>query len=238
MMDVLRFSLTLVCQGSFKQYRKIVVEALAHWERSTPSERLVYMQCFTGNYSGGHFGGRAMDEIREFDNKAVKECLRRTHRSEGDIAPELELSEVEQDVQRVFSSAFSVLNPTTGGSIPDLPSVDVVLPIAGRVQWPKLTSSVAPNVAQKQTPFFGCAHCEGNSSLSSSLPPIQLRIVFISHSTCSAFSVLLPRLEGHCPLQVIFSAEVQCPLSLSFAFLAPPYPVVRWQPSVPAEAQC
>ncbi len=157
MMDVLHFSLTLVCQRSFKQYRKIVVEALAHWARSTPSERLLYMRCFTGNYSGGHHGGRAVDEIREFDNKSAKENLRRTHHSQGDLAPELELTEAQQDIRHIFASTFRGLDVTSGGSIPVLPNEDVVLLYANRVQWPDMLQPVKADVAEKQTALFNAA---------------------------------------------------------------------------------
>ncbi len=160
LMDVLHFSLTLVCQGSFKQYRKIVVEALAHWARSSAAERLFYMSCFTGNYSGGHHGGRAIDEIREFDNKAAKQSLRCTKRSEGDLAPELELMELQHDMRRIFASTFRVLDVTSGGSIPVLPEEEEVLRHADRVQWPSMLNRVADSIAAKQTALFGEANIE------------------------------------------------------------------------------
>ena len=44
MMDVLHFSVSLVCQGSFRQYRKVIIEAVAHFARSSPSEKARFMQ--------------------------------------------------------------------------------------------------------------------------------------------------------------------------------------------------
>lgn len=154
MVDVLHFSVTLVCQGSFKQYRKIIIEAVAHLARSTVEERELYKHCFTGNYSGGHLGGRALDEIREFDNKATKESLRRSHRSEGDLAPELELTEQQREVRRVFNSAFACLVAESGGAVPELPTCQVVLEHADRAQWAEFDRVLNPEVAKMQVAFF------------------------------------------------------------------------------------
>ncbi len=159
MVDVLYFSVTLVCQGSFKQYRKVILEAVAHFARSSDAERDRFVKSFTGNYSGGHLGGRAMDEIREFDNKAVKEALRRNHRSEGDLAPELELTERHREISRVFAAAFPVLDESSGGAIPTLPVCETVEKIVMRAQWPSMTQELAEKVAKRQTSFFdSCAH--------------------------------------------------------------------------------
>ncbi len=154
LMDMLYFCVSLVCIGSFKQYRKIVIEAVAHYARSSPEERQTFVRSFTGNYSGGRLGGRAMDEIREFDNKATKENLRRNHRCEGDLAPELELTERHREIRLIFSSAFPALNAGSGGAIPDLPPADEVLGLAARAQWSKMTRPLADNVALKQKAFF------------------------------------------------------------------------------------
>ncbi len=154
MVDVLYFSVTLVCQGSFKQYRKIIIEAVAHFARSTAEERELYKQCFTGSYSGGYMGGRSLDEIREFDNKATKESLRKSHRSEGDLAPELELTEQQREVRRVFSSAFACLETGSGGAIPELPTCKVVLELADRKQWAELDRVLTPEEAKNQVAFF------------------------------------------------------------------------------------
>ena len=112
------------------------------------------MQCFTGNYSGGHLGGRAVDEIREFDNKHVKESLRRTHRSEGDLAPELELTERHYMLNQVLSSAFHCLDSSSGGAIPALPDCATVASLALRKQWPSMLDPVDLKCAAKQTSFF------------------------------------------------------------------------------------
>ncbi len=155
MVDVLKFSVTLVCQGNFSQYRKIIIESVAHLARCTDHERAIYLKCFTGNYNGGHLGGRALDEIREFDNKATKESLRRTHRIEGDLAPELELTEQQREVRRVFSSAFSGLDDGAGGgSIPKLPESKQVLDWARQAHWPAFRDRLSPEARKGQTPFF------------------------------------------------------------------------------------
>jgi len=158
MVDVLKFSVTLVCQGPFSQYRKIIIESVAHLARCTDHERAVYLKCFTGNYNGGHLGGRAMDEIREFDNKATKESLRRTHRTEGDLAPELELTEQQRDVRKAFSSAFLHLDDgARGDSIPKLPESSDVLDWASRAQWPAFETHLCAETRKGQTPFFDLA---------------------------------------------------------------------------------
>ncbi len=160
MMDTLYFSVSLVCNGSFKQYRKVVIEAVAHFARSSPEERQTFVRCFTGNYSGGRFGGRAMDEIREFDNKATKENLRRNHRSEGDLAPELELTERHREIRLIFSSAFPALDAGSGGAVPVLPPAEEVMGLIARAQWPSMTRALEGNVAAKQKAFFDFSSCE------------------------------------------------------------------------------
>ncbi len=154
MVDVLYLSVSLVCQGSFTQYRKVIIESVAHFERSTAQEREIYKLCFTGSYSGGHLGGYALDAIREFDNKCTKESLRRSHRSEGDLAPELELTEQQRDIRRVFSSAFPALNTGSRGSVPDLPPCQEVLGFAERAQWPKMLDELGEEPKKAQMPIF------------------------------------------------------------------------------------
>ena len=95
-----------------------------------------------------------MDEIREFDNKLVKELLRRNHRSEGDLAPELELAQQWNQVTQAFVSAFHTLDSSSGGAVPKLPGCDVVKDIAARAQWPSMMHPLLEPVALKQTPFF------------------------------------------------------------------------------------
>jgi hypothetical protein len=152
--DVLYFSVSLVCEGPFKQYRKVIIEAVAHFVRSSEAEKARFMQCFTANYSGGAFGGRSIDEVREFDNKAVKEALRRNHRSEGDLVPELELTESQRKVTEAFSSAFPSLDSSSGGAIPSLPPCPSVTGIVERAQWPSMMTPLAETVAKKQNSFF------------------------------------------------------------------------------------
>lgn len=154
MVDVLYFSVSLVCEGPFKQYRKVIIEAVAHFVRSSEAEKERFVQCFTANYSGGALGGRSIDEVREFDNKAVKEALRRNHRSEGDLAPELELTESQRKVTEAFSSAFPSLDSSSGGAIPSLPLCPSVIDIVERAQWPSMMKPLAETVAKKQNSFF------------------------------------------------------------------------------------
>jgi hypothetical protein len=157
MVDVLHFSVTLVCQSSFRQYRKVIIEAVAHFARSSAAEKQKFMQCFTANFSGGHHGGRAVDEVREFDNKAVKEALRRTHRSEGDLAPELELTERQREITQVFATAFRTLETSSGGAVPTLPAPEVVTALVARAQWPSMLCALPQTVAKKQMSFFDVA---------------------------------------------------------------------------------
>jgi hypothetical protein len=98
-----------------------------------------------------------VDEVREFDNKAVKEALRRTHRSEGDLAPELELTERQREISQVFSTAFRTLETSSGGAVPTLPSPDVVRALVARAQWPSMLCVLPQTVAKKQMSFFDVA---------------------------------------------------------------------------------
>ena len=157
MVDALHFSVTLVCQSSFRQYRKVIIEAVAHFARSSEAEQRKFMQCFTANFSGGHHGGRAVDEVREFDNKAVKEALRRTHRSEGDLAPELELTERQREITQVFAAAFRTLETSSGGAVPTLPAPEEVNALVARAQWPSMLSVLPEKVAKRQMSFFDVA---------------------------------------------------------------------------------
>jgi hypothetical protein len=182
MMSMYKTWLPIVCGGSFSVYCSVLIDMIAHYEVSSERQRWLFLSTFTVNYAGGAQGGVATDAANEYDNKRVKQLIKRNPklRQEQETSSGKDIFAVGNTVKNVLTQddrdlreALADEFPALGGGKSQKGKVLVLskrdaADLAVRKHWRGLYSYLEWTVAKHQT---------SRGSVSTHLPVVKEKLL-------------------------------------------------------------